>query len=417
MDRLRKMKFFYWTEKVLLTVISGYITTGHKSKVDFGPINTFISKNATEGWRFRLGGITTANLSKRIFARAYGAYGTHDHKWKYNGELEFSFNDKKYHSREFPMNAIRATYEYDVDALGQHYLYTNADNFLMSFKRKDVNLSTYRRRAQLEYNLELRNHLSFNLTAKHEQMASTPYVPFITATGESVHHYTTAGLVATIRWAPGEKFMQRITTRQPVNFDAPVFLIRHEFMPRGFLRTDFTVNKTELLIQNRFWFSAFGYMDFMVKGAKIWSQVQFPALLWQNANLSYIMTPEAFVLLNPMEFAMDQYASLDLTYYANGALFNRIPGINKLKIREVVTFKGFMGNLSKKNNPEFNNNLFRFPEGANTIPMGKTPYMEVGVGIDNILTILRIDYVWRLTYRDRPNISRSGLRISAHFAF
>lgn len=49
--------------------------------------------------------------------------------------------------------------------------------------------------------------------------------------------------------------------------------------------------------------------------------------------------------------------------------------------------------------------------------MGKTPYMEVGVGIDNILTFLRVDYVWRLTYRDAPDIDKSGVRISLHFSF
>ncbi len=49
--------------------------------------------------------------------------------------------------------------------------------------------------------------------------------------------------------------------------------------------------------------------------------------------------------------------------------------------------------------------------------MDATPYMEAGVGIDNIASILRIDYIWRLTYLDRPYIDRSGLRISLHFSF
>ena len=49
--------------------------------------------------------------------------------------------------------------------------------------------------------------------------------------------------------------------------------------------------------------------------------------------------------------------------------------------------------------------------------MDKMPYMECGVGLDNIFTILRVDYVWRLTYRDSPNVSKSGVRISLHFSF
>ena len=49
--------------------------------------------------------------------------------------------------------------------------------------------------------------------------------------------------------------------------------------------------------------------------------------------------------------------------------------------------------------------------------MGDKPYMEAGVGLDNILTILRIDYVWRLTYRDHAGTDRRGIRIQLHFNF
>ena len=49
--------------------------------------------------------------------------------------------------------------------------------------------------------------------------------------------------------------------------------------------------------------------------------------------------------------------------------------------------------------------------------MGKIPYVEVGVGIENILKVLRLDYVWRLTYRDLLQIDKSGLRISLHMTF
>ena len=58
-----------------------------------------------------------------------------------------------------------------------------------------------------------------------------------------------------------------------------------------------------------------------------------------------------------------------------------------------------------------------FPHASGTVAMGRTPYMEIGAGIDNILTILRVDYIWRLTYRDMPGIDKRGLRISLHFSF
>lgn len=414
---MRKQSFLYWSEKTLKVFVNGYITTWNPSKVDIGPVNTFISHNTAEGWRFRVGGVTTPALSPHIFARGYVAYGLRDRKIKYSGELEYSFIPKKYTSREFPVNSIRATYQYDKDQLGQHYLFTNADNVFLSLKRMKSDLITYRRLAKLEYNLELRNNFSFGVELRHEIQEATRWIPFKLSDGNYDKNFTQAAFRIALRYAPGEKFVQATTSRKPINMDAPLFLLTHEYGPKGFLGADFTLNKTELSIQKRFWFSAFGYTDVILKGGMIWSKVQFPALLWQNANISYTIQPESYTLLNPMEFAMDKFASIDLSYYMNGLIFNRIPYVKKLKLREIFTFKGFMGGLSRKNNPEFEKDLYQFPSDASTTPMGKKPYMEIGAGIDNIFTILRVDYIWRLTYRDRPGIDKSGLRISLHFSF
>ena len=72
--------------------------------------------------------------------------------------------------------------------------------------------------------------------------------------------------------------------------------------------------------------------------------------------------------------------------------------------------------MSDKNNPALTDDLFAFPI-KETRAMGKIPYVEVGVGIENILKVLRLNYVWRLTYRDLPQIDKSGLRISLHMTF
>lgn len=415
--RLREVPLFYWGEKFITILINGYIHTGKDSKFDFGPVNTAISANTAEGARFRIGGITTANLSPNWFARGYVAYGTRDKKFKYQAELEYSFNKKKYHSREFPIHSIRAGHQYDLDQLGQHYLFTNADNIFLSLKRKPSDKVTYRRRTTLNYMMERKGGFSFDIGFKHEIQEATRWLPFENGYGDIFKRYNQSAFTLTLRYAPGETFYQTKSMRIPINLDAPVLTVTHEYGPKGMLGSNFTTNKTEISIQKRFWFSAFGYTDIYVKAGKIWSQVQYPALSWPNANLSYTIQPESYPLMNAMEFANDQYVSWDLTYWANGALFNRIPLIKQLRLREVISFRGLYGSLSDKNKPSLNNNLFRFPFDSFAQPMGKQPYMEFGIGIDNILTILRIDYVWRLTYRNTPNVDRSGLRIQLHFTF
>jgi len=417
MQRLRGSKLFYWAEQFVVVMVNGYIPTAKVSKVDIGPLNTLISSNSLEGLRLRLGAMTNVNLSRRWFARAYMAYGFRDKRLKYMGSLEYSFVPKKSLDQEFPIHSLRLTHRYDVDKLAQHYLYTNQDNVFLTLRRhKDVRMQ-YLRTTRLEYRHEWYNHFSIALGIEHNIHESTRYVPFVYADGDVRQRYTQAGFTAQLRFAPGETFYQARSYRVPINMDAPIMTLTQTYMPKGFMGSLHEINKTELGIQKRFWFSAFGYADVIVKGEKVWSKVAYPDLLMPNVNLSYTIQPESYSLMKPMEFINDQALSWDLTYWGNGVLMNRLPLIKRLRLREVLTLRGIWGSLSDKNNPAQSSDVFLFPADALCQPMGDKPYMEAGVGIDNILTILRVDYVWRLTYRDHAGTDRRGVRIQLHFNF
>lgn len=418
MKKLRSEPVYYWSERTLKLLMSGYVHTGKNSPFDIGPIGKFISSNDVEGIRLQFGGLTTARLSKRWFARGYAAYGFDDKRFKYSGELEYSFIDKKYHAREFPIKSLKFRHTYDVDEIGQgSSYYSNVDMILSSFTRIDNNQMTYKRESELDYTLELANHFSVEAGLRYTRQEATALMPFITGDGRSYWKYDQASFDLKLRYAPGEKFYQGKSERVPLNLDAPVFTISHSFSPMNFCGSNWTINKTEASIFKRFWFSAFGYADIVVKGGHVWNQAPYPNLIIPTANLTYLIQPESFALLNPLEFITDTYGMWDFTYWANGTIFNYIPLLKKLKLREVISFRGVVGHLSMKNDPKFNENLYRFPEISHTQHLGKTPYMEVAVGLDNVFRIFRVDYVWRLTYRDAPGIDRSGLRATFHFTF
>ncbi len=416
LTRLREVPVFYYTEKVISTLISGYIPTNKdNSKFDIGPMNTTISGNTAEGARFRIGGLTTANLHPNWFGRGYLAYGTKDEKFKYMGEVEYSFNKKRYHTREFPIHSIRALHSYDINQLGQHYLYTNKDNMFLSLKRKSDTRITYERLSELEYKNEFSSGFSYAFNLNYRTEYPSKWVKFIEDEIEQ-KDFSVAAAEIKLRYAPNEKYYQTKTARIPITKDAPIFTLSHKIGVKGVLDSKYNINHTELGIQKRFWFSAFGYTDIILRGGKVWNKVPFPLLIIPNANLSYTIQPESYTLMNAMEFINDQYISWDLTYFVNGALFNRIPLLKYLKWREVLSFRGLYGSLSNKNNPYINpKGLYEFPTGS--MIMDNMPYMEAGVGIENIFKILRVDYVWRLTYRDLPDIDRSGVRIALHFTF
>ena len=420
LERLREVPVFYYTEKLISMIVAGYIPIpSGNSKFDFGPINTIISSNSFEGLRMRVGGITTASLNKRLFASGYLAYGTKDEHFKYRGELEYSFINKKEHPREFPVHSISTSYQYDIDQLGQQYLYTNKDNIVLSLKRQKDDRITYLRQAEFNYQREHYSGLSYSLGLRNKTEYGTYCVEFEKkdANGQLniVPHYMMTEASFKIRYAPHEKFYQMKSRRINITPEVPVIYASHVTAKKGWLGSDYTYNRTEVGIQKRFWLSAFGYIDTYINAGKIWDAVPFPMLSIPNANLSYTIQPQSYSLMNAVEFINDQYASWDVTYFWNGWLFNRIPMLKLLKWREVTSFRGLIGSLSDKNKPNDSNNLFVFPAGS--YEMGKMPYMEATVGIENIFKLMRIDYVWRLSYLNHPNIDKRGVRISMHISF
>lgn len=419
MQRLRRVPLYYYGEMLLQRMFTGYWPTGNPSRFDIGPLNTIASYNSVEGLRLRFGGMTTAALSPRWFGRAYGAYGFRDHRWKYGGEVEYSFHDKRVHSREFPVHSLRLSHTYDMDRLGSHYLYTSQDNFVLSLTRMADHLQVYRRETRLKYTLELENNFSVEATAEHVRLEEGPYVGFADGTGRSYGHYGRWALEVQLRYAPGEKFLQARSMRIPANLDAPVMVLRHRFSPKGFGGNRFAVQVTEASFSKRFWLSIVGRLDVVAGAGHVWSSAPFPDLLIPNANISYTIQPGSFALMNPMEFVNTSYVSCDLTYRPQGLLLNLIPGVRRLGLREIVGFRALWGHLDRRCTPGAERpELFSFPAEANVTEMKRGPYMEIAAGLDNILRCLRVDYVWRLSYRDVPYpIDRSGVRVALHLTF
>ncbi|MDD6209274.1 MAG: DUF5686 family protein [Bacteroidales bacterium] len=424
MAELRKVPVFNVIIKTAEIFIAGYVKTGteeHPSKFDFGPINTTISGNDVEGVRLRLGGTTTANLSKHFFLNGYGAYGTQDREWKYRAEATWAFKPREYHEAEFPMHNLSASYMYDLRTPGQDLYFTNRDNMFLSFKKGTLDKMIYARKLELKYEKENPGSLSYAVWANMVNEAPGGSLRFLKpdlAAGGvmNVKDYNYSEIGVRLRFSKNETYYQNRKNRFPITKEIPVFTLSHMVGIKGFLGGDYNYNHTEFTAQKRFFLSAFGYIDGTLKMGKMWNKVPFPLLIMPNANQTITIQPETFQMMRALEFVSDQYVSWDMSYYMNGWLMNRIPLIRILKFREVFSFRGFYGNLTEKNRPSMErNDLFLLPEG--TTAMGKAPYMEVAFGLENILKIMRIDYVWRLNYLDRPGIQRGGFRVMLKVGF
>lgn len=412
--------------KGIQILVSGHIQTAlnkKNSKFDFGPMNTTFGGNSIEGFRMRLGGMTTANLNEHIFGEGYLAYGTRDEKFKYNATGIYSFNKKRYHSGEYMRNRIMLSHTYDLYTPGQNFMFTSKDNVVLAIKvGMPITKYSYMRKTSLVYEKEWNNGLSIKTWAQHlnDEPTGTLKYEWLNSNNQLIAEksLTTVETGAQLRFAPGERpYDGRAGQGSVFNLskDAPVFMLSHQVGFKGVLGGEYNYNHTEMSAEKRVWLSSFGHIDAKVKAGKIWDKVPFPLLILPNANQSLILQSEAFHLMNALEFVSDEYISWDVTYFMKGLILNRIPLIKYLKLREVVSFHGIYGKLTDKNNPSISPELFILPEG--TQPLGNTPYMECSVGLENIFKVVRVDYFRRLSYLDVPGIKKHGVRISMKFSF
>ncbi len=437
MNRIEQIPGFKYVIFGAKALIENFVETAgpkKKSKFDFGPINTVVSNNYVDGWRLRVSGMTTANLNPHWFVSGYGAYGFKDHRWKYSGTLTYSINKRDYVIWEYPKHFISATYRFDVMSPMDKFLYTDKDNIFLAWKTTTVDQMSYMRDIMFNYELETYSGFGLKAMLRHREDEPTGSLQYWRNNNsidkmplpdqKPLHSITTAEASITLRYAPGESFVNSKQRRIPVSLDAPIFTINHTTGFKGVFGGDYNFNRTEASVWKRMWLpSSWGKIDFSVKGGIEWNTVPFPLLLLPEANLSYITQRETFCLINNMEFLNDRFASLSISYDMNGKLFNRIPLIKKLKWREMFRFRALWGTLTDKNNPFKNNNsdLFLFPmrDGKYTsfTMEPSIPYMEASVGIYNIFKLLHVEYVHRITYRNNPDINKWGIRFMVLMVF
>ena len=421
-DFKEKTNISFWT-KAIDAFVSEWIPTGKSkevSKFDLGPILSFLSWDYIEGWRVRLGGMTTAHLHDRWFANGYLAYGFNDQKVKGSLELTHSFNKKNYHKGEKPLNNLSLSYTYDIfspETLGEQH------DIVTSFKTKSAVKYQYIQKIKLNYEKQWFNSLRTNFwLANDSYTPATKYLPDgqmeegtlfyrLQGTEGLIPNFKVNELGVSLRWAPGERVFNAVSQRANIDKDTPIFTLTHRLGTAGygggewnFGRTNnsFIYNSTQLEIFKRFRISIAGFLDAKITAGKIWDQVPYTLLMLPASNQSFSYRRETFHTMNVLEFVTDQYVQANLTWHMKGLILNRIPLIKRLKLREIICYNIAYGNLTDKNNPALHpGRLFELPGGTNPLD-GSKPYMEIGAGLENIFQLFRVVYYYRIPTYPHP---------------
>lgn len=403
-DSIQTIPQFKSIIDVITLFVSGYKVIGH---IEIGPYYTLYSYNPVEGNRFRLGGRTSNKFSTRLMIEGYGAYGLRDRQYKYGGGVTYIINKN-------PRMQVYVGGKKDIEQLGQAEGAFREDNVLSSLFRRNpadklTDVVQLKASLEREWFYGYSNKIIFNHRVL-KPLGSLVYQRFNDEkTIEPVNDITTTEVSLYTRFAYKEKFVSGEFERISLGTKYPILELVYTYGIPNMLESDYEFQKLVLRVKDKIRLGPFGYVRVGVEAGKIWGDLPYPLLQLHQGNETFFYDEAAFNTMNYFEFVSDEWASASLTYHLDGLIFNKIPLLRKLKLREVVSGKAVVGDF----NPGNENELL-LPE--NTFTLSK-PFVEGAVGVENIFKFLRVDALYRLSYLDNPDIVKFGFRAMLQFDF
>jgi len=412
-DSINNVPAFKRQMGIVMLLTTEFLNLG---KIEIGPVSNFYSFNSVEGSRFRFGGRTTTDFSRKTTLDGYLAYGTKDNDFKYNAGITYSLTPRTIY--QFPVKSLRLSYQKDLKIPGQEIQFAYRDNFFLSFTRGVNDKFTLNNTLRFEFLNEFENHFSYLLgyNFTRQEPLGTLYFDYDgdVTTADNVENINISEIYLNLRYAPNETFYQGKLYRDRFPNKYPVIQLKTAVGAKE-IENDYDYVRLQMNISRRYYISIIGYTDVALEAGKIFGTVSYPLLFIHTANQTYAYQRNSYNLMNYLEFVSDKYASLNIDHSFNGFIFNKVPLLKKLKFREIITCKVLYGGLGSNNNPENNPDLFHFPVDSNNMPLTYTlenkPYIEAGVGLSNILRVFRVDLIKRFTYLDHPGISSWGFRV------
>ena len=221
-------------------------------------------------------------------------------------------------------------------------------------------------------------------------------------------------IALTARFAYREKFLKGKFQRVSLGSDYPILSLTYTLGLKGVLGSDYNYNRLDFNLFDWFYANPVGWVSYRIKAGKIFGELPFPLLHVHPGNETYFYNIFSFNNMNEYEFISDTYVTLFITHHFDGFIFNRIPLLRLLKLRFLTDAKITYGWLSENNR---RNNTDELNFQGNWELTAPKPYVEVSAGIENILSLFRIDLVRRLTYLDKPNAPKWGLRAGMQLMF
>lgn len=399
-DSLSKTSFYKSMKKLLYLATTGYFQF---NKIEIGNATSLISKNPVENYRVALALRTSNDFSKRLELGGRVAYGFGDEKFKYAGKIRYNITPKK-------RGMLTGIYSYDIEQIGQSPTAASmGSTFATVFNTAPFDKLTFVNKIGVNLEKDIKKDLI--LYGGFEWKSYSPlglanYQRVLNLDTVNVSNIKTFEFIGRVRWTKGEEFLSGYFDRTSLRSVYPIFSLQAIIGMKNIFGSEYNYQRLEFQMEHNTQLGVLGRMRYGVTAGYIFGTTAYPFLKVHEGNQSLWLLTSTFNKLNFMEFISDKYVTGFVENHWEGLFFDRIPLVKKLNLRLVTTGRILYGDISQKH------------EQAMLIPdfvkrFDGIPYMETSVGIENILKVIRVDVVWRMTH---PIPGQSPFGIRARYA-
>lgn len=420
-DSVKKLPVVRTYTQIIQTITEGYYRAG---KIDIGPYIFLVNYNRVEGVRTRIGFRTNMFFSKDWFYRGYVAYGFKDEEVKYGLGIERVLSHRKW-------TTFGLHYKNDYDILGvtdpsSAPVFKTGSGGSSAFAAISMGSNLSRINKTIDYRAVFLSQLSRDWTIRLSTQ-NTYFEPlgrftFAYLTGETPvkvrESFTYSAASIDLRFAYKEVLIARGIDRFRMKLsNVPVATLSYTKGFKGLAGGNFNFDKIQLNLNQHVTTGFLGNADFSITTGKVMGRLPYPMLEVMRGNTSFIAGDNNFSLMNLYEFVADEYVHAWYIQHFEGLLFNRIPVVRDWRLRNYGLVKAAYGHLSSANRAIYPNTDAEGKPLSPFYEFKNEPYVEVGYGVENILRIMTVGVVHRLTYRNNIDVRKWGVNVGFVFQF
>ena len=384
------------TAKWFATIVAtGYIPTG--TPVDIGHIEEILQVNKHEGVHIGLPFRTNERFSRVVSLEASVGYGFKDRLPKGMGRISVNLPTPRRNYMQLEYN--------------DRYVWSEVDDFDRLLRENSMGWGNFDFTAYAFEALH-RDSLCVNTAMRQRQIQFHWFADwsknietrtYIRAGWQGGCAYQSLNLIARLSWGE-RKYDGFFARRYAYSGRYPVLYAGLEAGHwSGSGVTSSLYAHLRLMLTQHAQLGMGGTLNYAFQAGAIFGSVP-SFLLWQaSANQGYAYDPYRFTFLHGYQLMADKYLALQAEWNGHGILFNLIPGVRWLHLRELVEAKIAYGYLSAQRSVSP-------PGGLYSVSPRGGLYGEVGVGIGNILRVCDLYSIWGFT----PGATSWGIRFRIH---